>query len=107
MKTKTRRCQFQLKIMYGHAYYIDRVPKLEAAICRKPRTLQIKMIGTGEVPPDWALLIRSVLLNRSPNANRHERPLQPSEWLSAGLAARRPTDYSQRRADLFPSDHSV
>jgi hypothetical protein len=52
--------------MYGHAYYIDRVAKLEAAIRRKPRTLQINMIGTGEVPPDWALLIRSALLNRSP-----------------------------------------
>jgi hypothetical protein len=66
MKTKTSRCQFQLKIMYGHAYYIERVAKLEAAIRREPRRLQINMIGTGEVPPDWALLIRSVLLNRSP-----------------------------------------
>ena len=66
MKTKSIRCQFQLKIMYGHVYYIDRVAKLEAAIRRKPRTLQLNMIGTGEVPPDWALLIRSVLLNRSP-----------------------------------------
>jgi hypothetical protein len=66
MKSKSNRCQFQLKIMYGHAYYIERVPELEAAIRRKPRTLQINMIGTGEIPPDWALLIRSILLNRSP-----------------------------------------
>lgn len=66
MKTKSTRCQFQLKIMYGHAYYIDRVAKLEAAIRRQPRTIQINMIGDGEVPPDLALLIRSILLNRSP-----------------------------------------
>lgn len=66
MKTKTSRCQFQLKILYGHAYYIGQVPKLEAAVRRKPRTLQINMIGTGEVPPDWAMYIRTVLLNRSP-----------------------------------------
>ena len=66
MKTKSNRRQFQLKIMYGHVYYIDRVARLEAAIRRKPHTLQINMIGSGEVPPDWALLIRSILLKRSP-----------------------------------------
>lgn len=66
MKTRPTRSQFQLKIMFGHAYYIDRVAKLEAAIRRRPRTLQINMIGDGEVPPDFALLIRSILLNRAP-----------------------------------------
>lgn len=66
MKTKSTRCQFKLKIMYGHAYYIERVPKLEAAVRRKPKTLQINMLGAGEVPPDFALLIRSILLSRSP-----------------------------------------
>lgn len=66
MKTKSTRCQFQLKILYGHVYYIDRVAKLEAAIRRKPKTLQINMLGAGEVPPDFALLIRSILLSRSP-----------------------------------------
>src|SRR6185503_20290395 len=65
MKTKTMRSQFQLKIMFGHAYYIDRVAKLEAAIRRRPRTLRINMIGDGEVPPEFALLIRSILLDRS------------------------------------------
>lgn len=66
MKTKSTSCQFQLKIMYAHAHYIDRVAKLEAAIRRKPRTIQINMIGNGEVPPDFALLIRSILSKRSP-----------------------------------------
>jgi hypothetical protein len=66
MKTKSSRCQFQLKIMYGQVHYIAQVAKLEAAIRRKPRTLQLNMIGTGEIPPDWALLIRSILLKRFP-----------------------------------------
>jgi hypothetical protein len=69
MKTQTRqgRRQFQLKIMsYGNSYYIDRIPQLERVLSRKPRVIQIDMIGTGEIPADSALLIRSVLMARSP-----------------------------------------
>jgi len=66
MKTNTSRCQFQLKIMYGHAFYIDPVTRLERIMRRKPRTVRINMIGSGEIPADFALLIRSVLQNRSP-----------------------------------------
>src|SRR5579864_8395542 len=62
MKTKSTRCQFQLKILYGQVHYIDRIRKLEAAIRRKPRTLQINIIGRGEIAPDYALLMRSILL---------------------------------------------
>lgn len=69
MKTRNRqgRRQFQLKIMsYGNSYYIDRIPQLERVLSRKPRVIQIDMIGVGEIPADSALLIRSVLMARSP-----------------------------------------
>ncbi len=69
MKTQTRqgRRQFQLKILpYGNFYYIDRIAQLERVLSRKPRVIQIDMIGVGEIPADSALLIRSVLMARSP-----------------------------------------
>jgi hypothetical protein len=59
--------QFPLGLLaYGNHYYIERVVKLEKALARKPRSIQINMIGVGEIPADIALLIRSVLLERSP-----------------------------------------
>jgi hypothetical protein len=69
MKTQTQsgHRQFELKLLgYGNCYYIERVARLEAALARKPRVLQINLIGTGEIPADAALLIRSILLARSP-----------------------------------------
>jgi hypothetical protein len=58
--------RFQLRLLaYGNSYYIDRIAALEKAIARKPRCLQIDMIGVGEVPADSALLMRSVLRARS------------------------------------------
>jgi hypothetical protein len=68
MKTGTRqgRRRLQLKMMYGHAYYIDWVSELEAALAKRPKALHIELIGQGEVPADSALLIRSILMKRSP-----------------------------------------
>jgi hypothetical protein len=68
MKTRVKQTtrRFQLKVVYGYAYYTDRISRLEAALARKPRCLRIEMIGVGEIPADSALLIRSVLLARSP-----------------------------------------
>jgi hypothetical protein len=61
------RRQFQLNLLaYGQYYYIERVARLEAALASKPRSLQINMVGVGEIPADMALLIRSVLMKRSP-----------------------------------------
>ncbi len=68
MKTRSRQGlrRFQLKIMsYGNSYYIDRIEQLEKVLSRKPRLIQIDMIGMGEIPADSALLIRSVLMGRS------------------------------------------
>jgi hypothetical protein len=59
--------QLELKLLGdGNCYYIERVARLEAALARKPRVLQINLIGTGEIPPDAALLFRSILLARWP-----------------------------------------
>src|SRR3954469_9003340 len=69
MKTRSKKevRQFQLKVSsYANSYYIDRIAKLEKVLARKPASLQIEMIGTGEIPADVALLIRSVLMGRSP-----------------------------------------
>ena len=67
MKTRARLCRFQVKLLsYGNSYYIDRIAELESALRRKPKALQLEMIGDGEIPADTALLIRSILMSRSP-----------------------------------------
>src|ERR1700677_4143042 len=69
MKTKTKQgpLRFPLSLLYyGNSYYIERIADLEAALKKKPRQLQIDMMGEGEIPADWALLIRSILIERSP-----------------------------------------
>jgi hypothetical protein len=69
MKTRSRqgRCRFQLNLLaYGNYYYIERVTKLEALLKKKPRSLQINMVGVGEISADAALRIRAALLARSP-----------------------------------------
>jgi len=59
--------RFQLNILsYGASYYIERIGKLEKTLARKPQSLEIELIGAGEIPADSALLIRSVLLARRP-----------------------------------------
>jgi hypothetical protein len=59
--------RFQLKLLaYANSYYIERIAALEAELARSPRELQIDMIGDGEISPDTALLIRSILNQRPP-----------------------------------------
>jgi hypothetical protein len=68
MKSKTKRevRRFPLSLLhYGNSYYIERIAALERVLARKPRQLQIDMLGEGEIPGDWALLIRSVLKQRA------------------------------------------
>ncbi len=66
-KFKSRICEFRLKLpSYANSYYIKRALKLEAALKLKPKVLRMEMIGDGEIPADTALLIRSILMNRSP-----------------------------------------
>lgn len=69
MKTRSRRAhrRFQIEIMsYGNSYYIERVAELETALARKPRSLQLDLVGVGEISADAALRIRAALRARSP-----------------------------------------
>ena len=68
MKTRTKpaRRRFQLRTLAYETYYIERIAQLERALARKPRVLQLDMVGAGEIQADPALLMRSVLLARSP-----------------------------------------
>ena len=69
MKTQRKNgvCDFRLKMpAYDDSYYVGRALKLETALKKKPKVLQIEMIGEGEIPADTALLIRSILMSRSP-----------------------------------------
>jgi len=45
--------------------YIDEAYQLESILAKKPARLQIEFVGSGEIPPDSALLMRSMLLKRS------------------------------------------
>ena len=59
--------RFQLRILaYSNSYYIERVAELETALARKPRALQLDLVGEGEISSDAALRIRSALRARSP-----------------------------------------
>ncbi len=64
-KTGIRRSLLKL-LHYGNTYYIERAAELEALIAKRPKTLQIDLVGEGEIPADTALLIRSILRGRSP-----------------------------------------
>jgi hypothetical protein len=66
-KTKQEPLRFSLSLLhYGNSYYIERIAALEKALAKRPRQLQIDMLGEGEVPADWTLLIRSIFGRRSP-----------------------------------------
>ena len=71
MKTrpyKSQVCQFRLKLQsYANAYFIKKALKLETDLARKPKELHLEMIGEGEIPADTALLLRSILMKRSPS----------------------------------------
>jgi len=58
---------FQLKVLgYGNSYYIDRIADLEKALAKRPQRFRLDLVGDGEIPADWALLFRSVLIRRAP-----------------------------------------
>jgi hypothetical protein len=67
MKTRStrslRRLQFKIRFFCDYA---EQIGQLEKALARKPEKLQLDIIGSGELSPDTALLIRSVLVGRSP-----------------------------------------
>ncbi len=70
MKTRSTRSlrRLQLKIRF-FCDYAEQIGQLEKALARKPEKLQLDIIGSGELSPDTALLMRSVLLGRSPKTH--------------------------------------
>src|SRR5689334_15338683 len=68
MKTKRKYARLVLKLnSYGS--FVEEACELETLLARKPKRLTIEMIGTGEIPADSALLMRSMLLARSPKTH--------------------------------------
>src|SRR5690242_10165928 len=45
--------------------YIEQIAELKRVLAKKPRTLQIEILGTGEIPADSALRFRAALMERS------------------------------------------
>lgn len=49
--------------------YLDEAYQLEAILAKEPARLEIELVGRGGIPPDSALLMRSLLLKRSPQTH--------------------------------------
>lgn len=65
-RSKARVRPFELKIFPGaDYYYLVRLKQLERRLARKPSKLVVEILGSGEIPPDTALVFRSVLTARS------------------------------------------
>ncbi len=66
MKSRpTRRARRLVLQLAFFGQYTEQIYELEKALARRPETFQIEIIGSGELPADTALLIRSILLNRA------------------------------------------
>jgi hypothetical protein len=66
-KTKAGIHRFPLNLLhYGNNYYLDRLARLEKLLARRPRRLQLDLIGEGEISAEWAMLFRETLGRRSP-----------------------------------------
>src|SRR3974390_3451297 len=64
-KTTKRHSKLLLKLR-SWGSYIDEAYQLASLLAKKPVRLQIEFVGSGEIPADSALLMRSMLLKRSP-----------------------------------------
>ena len=64
-KTTKRHSRLLLKLR-SWGSYIDEAYLLESLLAKKPMRLQIEFVGSGEIPADSALLMRSMLLKKSP-----------------------------------------
>src|SRR5262245_66051434 len=64
-KTTKRHSKLLLKLR-SWGGYIDEAYELESLLAKKPARLQIEFVGSGEIPADSALLMRSMILKRSP-----------------------------------------
>ena len=61
------RHRVQIRLMWRNDdWYIDRIQDLGQILLREPEEVELELIGTGEIPADTVLVIRSVLMQRSP-----------------------------------------
>jgi len=66
MKKKSRQGLRRLTVeVRSWGNYVERVAELERLLAKKPRTLKIEIVGTGEIPADAALRFRAALIQRS------------------------------------------
>jgi len=69
MKTTTKRepRRFELRQLgFNDEYYLNRLIRLEETLAEQPELFQIDILGECAIPADTALLIRSILNQRSP-----------------------------------------
>ena len=45
--------RFRVEV-WSYGNYVERIVELERALAKKPRVLQIEIVGTGEIPADVA-----------------------------------------------------
>src|SRR5258706_5661270 len=67
MKKRSRQGlrRFRVEVCsYGN--YVQRIAEFERPLAKKPRVLQIEIVGTGEIPADVALRFRAALMERPP-----------------------------------------
>src|SRR5579862_6159234 len=65
IKTVKRQSKLLIKLR-SWSSFIDEAFQLESMLAKKPKQLQIEFVGSGEIPADSALLMRSMILKRSP-----------------------------------------
>ncbi len=67
VKSWQDRHRVQIRIMWRNDdWYIDRIQDLGQILLNEPEEVELELIGTGEIPADTVLVIRSVLMQRSP-----------------------------------------
>lgn len=117
MKSKrTRRVRQPCKLLIKlnpWGSYLDEVYELESMLAKKPARLQIEFVGTGEIPADSALLMRSIILNRSPktrlvtNARSSMQGATLLVWLLGDTRIiREDARFGFRTAGPFVSEHA-
>src|SRR5258705_1929553 len=67
MKKRSRQGLRRFRVeVWSYGNYVGRIADIERALAKKPRTLHLEIVGTGEIPADVALRFRSALMERSP-----------------------------------------
>jgi len=66
VKSWQDRHRVQFRIMWRNDdWYLDRIQDLGQILLREPEEVELELIGTGEIPADTVLVIRSMLMQRS------------------------------------------